>query len=293
VPVALFFVGPIVLGVVHVAADVRYLVLRRAPPRALLAISAAIALAVTALRAAVATHHVSPAHGDAMDVALGAAWIGIALGAAVRDARRIVVGAPAFLAVAALLVANARVVELALAHAHNVVALGAWLLLFRGRRRRNWAIAPLALVVALAAVLLSGATLPWTFARGGLVAFGEHAERLGAWLAPGVRVDRAVAVATTFVFLQGVHYAAWTGWIPQDDLRTEGTPTFRMTVRSLLADFGPVALAIIALVALAFVGAAAFDIRQSVYWYMNLARAHAWLELAFLAYFAARRGAAA
>jgi hypothetical protein len=159
----------------------------------------------------------------------------------------------------------------------------AWLVLFR--RRPGWAVIPLLLIVGLAAVLLSGAYLPWTFRHGGFAAFGVHVEDLGRWLAPGARPGLAVGLAMTFVFLQGVHYAAWTGWIPQDDLRTEGTPTFRMSVRSLLADFGPLALGLVVTLALAFAGMALWDIHRSFTWYMSLAKSHAWFECAFLVYF--------
>jgi hypothetical protein len=94
----------------------------------------------------------------------------------------------------------------------------------------------------------------------------------------------------TFVFLQGVHYATWTGWIPQDDLRTEGTPTFRMSVRALLADFGPVAFGLIVLAAVVFAGLALWDIHRSFTWYMNLAKSHGWFECAMLAYLLVRGG---
>jgi len=283
-PVALFFVGPVLFGVAHLAADVRYLVLRQAPPRALLAGSVALAAALTATRAAVGLRHLSAPRGNQVDVAVGMLWIGFALAVALRGRLRLgLVVAPFFLALAGYFLAHAREVGLALVHLHNVIALVAWLVLFRSRA--GWAILPLALVVALSAVLLSGAYLPWTAAHGGLLTFGAHAEQLGAWLAPGLSLERGVALAVTFVFLQGVHYATWTGWIPQDDLRTQGAPTFRMTVRTLRSDFGSLALAGIALLALAFVGVAVWDVRQSVAWYMNLSKAHAWFECAFLAYF--------
>ncbi len=95
----------------------------------------------------------------------------------------------------------------------------------------------------------------------------------------------------TFVFLQSVHYAVWTGWIPQECLPGEGTPTFRMTVRSLARDFGWQGLALIAVVTLGFAIAAGGHLRQSVAWYMTLARAHVWFELAVFVYLVGRREA--
>ena len=286
-PIALFFLGPVLFGVVHLAADIRYLVLRRSPPRALLVTSVVLATALTAVRVGVGMHAIRTAQGERLDVALGMTWIGFALFCALRRrAQKVALTVPlflGFLGVGTVLFLNARLVGLVLIHLHNVIALLAWLVLFR--RRLSWTMMPLALVVVLAAVLLSGSALPWTFEHGGLLAFGFHAERLAAWLAPGVAINLAVALTVCFVFLQGVHYAAWIGWIPQDDLRVEGTPTFRMTVRALIADFGPRALALILVAALAFVGVALWDIRTSVSWYMNIAKSHAWFECAFLAYF--------
>ncbi len=287
-PVALFFVGPVLLGVVHLAADVRYLVLHRAPPRGLLVASLAIAIALTVVRVLASAHLVSARGADTADVVLGTAWIGLALVFAFAgDVRRLLLVGPLFVGVATFLVHHARLVELTLIHLHNVVALVAWLVLFR--RRPGWAVVPLAGVVALAAMLLSGASLPWTFDHGGATAFGVSLGGLAAWVAPGVNPRTGVALAVTFVFLQGVHYAAWTGWIPQDDLPGEGTPTFRMSARSLLADFGAVGLGLVVVAAVAVAGAAAWDLPMAGSGYMTLAKSHGWFELAFLLYFVAKR----
>jgi hypothetical protein len=310
-PVALFFVGPVLFGVVHLAADVRYLVVRRAPPRALLLASAAFALAITAVEVGLRLRLVHARSADPIEVGLGLGWIGFAFAlsagerirsvrsaidskgenAGVRHARRpvaVLAVSTALFAAAWFFVAHARAFGVALIHLHNFVAIAAWLLLFRRPGRAGWTFVPLALVVGFSAVLLSGAGLPWTFAHGGLAAFGTHAERLGAWLAPGARPELGVAVVATFVFLQGVHYAAWTGWIPQDDWRPEGTPTYRMTVRNLRKDFGSVGLTLIMIAAVTFVGLAVWNMNESVGWYMTLAKSHAWFEGAFLAYFLLR-----
>jgi hypothetical protein len=194
-----------------------------------------------------------------------------------------------FVGPAFFLFLHARLVAILLVHLHNVMALLVWLVMFR--RRPGWAIVPLVLVVGFAAVLLSGAYLPWTLDHGGSLAFGVRVETLGAWLAPGVRPGLGVGLAMTFVFLQGVHYAAWTGWIPQDDLPNERTPTYRMSVRALLADFGPITLGLVGIGALAFaVFAVGWDIHRSFTWYMTLAKSHAWFEFAFFAYFLASGG---
>jgi hypothetical protein len=58
-----------------------------------------------------------------------------------------------------------------------------------------------------------------------------------------------------------------------------------MSVRALAKDFGPIVLPLIVVTALAFVGLAFWNVRESLRWYMTLATSHAWFECAFLAYF--------
>jgi hypothetical protein len=211
IPVALFFLGPVLFGVAHLAADVRYLALQRAPPRALVVASVVLALALTAVRAAAGFRLVRIPIADQIDVVLGMVWVALALGLALSrsSARKVAFVAPAFLLVAATVVTHPRLAGLVLVHAHNVIAVVAWLVLFR--RRPAWTVVPLLLMVIFAAVLLSGLTLPWAFEHGGMLAFGTRVERLGAWMTPGLSAELGAAVATTFVFMQGVHYAVWIG----------------------------------------------------------------------------------
>jgi hypothetical protein len=61
-----------------------------------------------------------------------------------------------------------------------------------------------------------------------------------------------------------------------------------MTARSLVIDFGVPALLILGALALALLGAAAFNPRHAVSTYMSLATFHGYFEIAILAYFAAR-----
>jgi hypothetical protein len=286
-PVALYFLGPVVFGVIHLAADVRYLVLRVTPPRLLLWASLALAVGLTAVRLCVGLHVANVTLGARVDMALGAIWIGLALVLRLRDApRKLALAVPLLVVGTTAMLIYAVVFDLVLTHLHNLIAFVMWLGLFR--RRLTWTIVPVVLVVAATAILLSGAFLPWTTHHGGLMAFGQRAARLGSGFLPGATPRVASALACAFVFLQSVHYAIWTGWIPQDCLRGEGTPTFRMTARSLLADFGPVALTCIVCATLGFAVLAAWHMRQSVGWYITLARAHVWFELAVLAYFIGR-----
>jgi hypothetical protein len=285
-PVAMYFVGPVLFGVVHIAAGVRYLVLRLAVPRAFLVGSLVLGALLTLVRLCIGMHVANATLGARADTAIGVGWVALGLLLRVRDwPSRLAVSAGA-LGVGWIVVAHALLVDLLLVHLHNVAAFVIWVVLFRARR--GWAYAPVVLAVLGVLLLASGVALPWTRQHDGLLAFGARASRLAAGLTPGARPELAAALLGVLVFLQSVHYAVWTSWIPQDCLVGEGTPTFRMSVRSLVADFGPVALTLIVLAVLAFAVAAVVDVRLSVSWYMALARAHVWLELAVLAYFAGR-----
>ena len=288
-PVALYFVGPLVLGVAHLAADVRYLVLRTPLPAALLRASAGLALAIAATRAATAGGLVPGAYGTRVDVLLGASWVVTAL--VFRFRSRPVVATLATAAVvflAALAISRPRAAELALTHGHNVIAFVLWIALFR--RKLGWGALPIVAVIAATLLLLTGACQSFTLHHGGMAAFGVSAQRLAASFAPGVGAELGLSITMTLVFLQAVHYGVWTGLVPQECLRGEGSPTFRMTARSLVADFRPWGVAAIAAVMAGFVAVACRDLRGSVAWYMTLARPHVWLELAMLAFLVGRRG---
>jgi hypothetical protein len=286
-PVALFFVGPTVFGVAHLAADARYLVLRQRIPRGLIAVSVLAAVTIVALRA-LSVGHVLRIPVDAWEVSVGTVWILAALAFAARDPRSVLRLAWAGLFVAllaGLALTHVRATTLVLTHGHNLVAVGVWLVLYR--RRRAWAAVPVLVLTLLGVAVLSGA-VPFSRAS----AFGTHLASLGAGLAPGASLPIAARVVVLFVFLQGVHYATWLGWIPQDDLRTEGTPTFRMTARGLVSDFGVAGVTLVVVVALGLALLGLFRAHEALTTYLTLARFHGWLELAMLAFlFVGRRPA--
>lgn len=286
-PVWLFVLGPVVLGVPHLAADVRYLVLRRGVARVVVALACAASAVVLVLRALEVAHVRVPEAGR-VELLVAAAWIGGALVAGARErGRRWPLLALAPLAVLALHASShAWLTRVVLAQAHNVVGVGAWLLLFR--RHRRSALVPLAAIATGVALLLSGCTLTWTMGADGLEGLGVSLWRVGSFLAPGGSPTTGAAAVLVFVFLQAVHYAAWLAWIPQEELPGQGTFTFRMTGRALLRDLGITGLALAVAAAAVLAGAAAVDARAAVNAYMSLAAFHAYLELAMLAYFAAR-----
>ncbi|GAC1351311.1 MAG: hypothetical protein NVS3B20_10460 [Polyangiales bacterium] len=161
---------------------------------------------------------------------------------------------------------------------HNLIAVVTWLVVFR--RRRLPALVPLLSLVACVIALVSLPNLAGWWApclqRGDLdlvrVAAVNHGDRI------------ARTSMRLFVFLQSIHYAIWLTIIPQEDVRGEGTLTFRMSVRSLFADFTSLGLVLIA-VLVVFVGFGAMRNLQKTHdLLLTLATFHVYLELAVLAF---------
>lgn len=282
-PAAAFVLAPLAFGVPHVASDVRYLVVRRRIPRAsavVVALGSALLVAMAALELAGA------APRSAATVEMGLAW-GLVATLAVAGAlasRALARSLPVLGVVAALgaaSFAHPTLARLAFAHLHNVAAVVVWVVLFRRTRRAT--LAPLLLAAAAALLVARGAVPIAT-----LSAFGLHLYAIADVMAPGVRPDVAVALTLLFVFLQSLHYSVWLGLVPQEDLRAEGTLSFRMSLRSMVRDFGPRGLGAVAVAWAAIVALSFANVHRAREAYVALASFHGWLELAMLAYFVAR-----
>ncbi|MGH7284401.1 MAG: hypothetical protein ACRELY_22985 [Polyangiaceae bacterium] len=287
-PLWLFVLGPIVLGIPHLASDARYLLIRQRVAREIVFVSIAAALVFVGIQT-LSIFHAAPAHWTGLEIVTATAWIGaaVAAGARERKNRALLFWLVPLVAFGAFATWHAAMTRIVFAHLHNVIGVTAWILLFR--KNRKAAILPALALVLGVGLLVSGAT--FALSANAFRGFGFDLSVIGRSLAPGASPSLAAGAALSFVFLQSVHYAAWLVWIPQDNLPGQGTFTFRMTARSLRADFGIALLVLIAALALALAGAAAFDPHQAVRTYMSLATFHGYFEIAILAYFAARQDA--
>jgi hypothetical protein len=279
-PGVLFAVGPAVFGVAHVAADARYLVLRRALPRWWVTTIGAGCFALFALRV---LEGLFPGRWPfaATEAAIGWTWAFggvVAAYVATRTAsaaRRALLAAPVLAALGAAAIAHPQVARLVFAHVHNVVAIALWFFLFRARRQ--FALPALALLAVFTFVLASGLAAPFVD-FGGANASRLVDESLFAW--PAWMPQRvALGLGLAFVMLQAVHYAVWLAFIPQDDLRAEGTMSFRMSLRAVARDLPPGLLAVTVIAALAVFGASFVDVHRTRQLYMSLAAFHGYLEL--------------
>ena len=280
-PGVLFVAGPALFGVAHVASDVRYLVLRRELPRWWVTALVAGCLALFALRGLEATFPGGWPFA-ATEVGLGWAWALAGVGAAVaaspssRSIRRGLLVTPAILIALGAALVRPTLARLVFAHLHNLVGIGLWLLLFR--RSRRFALPAVALLALAVALCVSGRVLPAVHLGGpGAARFVD--EMMFAW--PSWMPARtALGLGLAFVMLQAVHYSVWLAWIPQEDLRGQGTLSFRMSLRSLLRDLGPVWLGLTALIACAVLAASFVDAARTRQLYLSLSGFHGYLELA-------------
>lgn len=299
-PSFLIALAPLALGVPHLAADVRYLLLRRTSPRWWLAVSAGFALALVALRAlAEAKLRIAPSL--AFEQGVASAWVLVgALGGCVAArgvapvdasaarpgiARRGVALAVAA-GVAAFAIAAPGAFRMTLLHGHNLIAVAVWALMFRRGGRLGWL--PVAMVLVGAGLLASGALLRVTLQHGALSVAGLHLFVAADWLGPGLSDSAAIAVATSFAFLQSVHYAIWLVGVPSGDRPGEGGRSWRAAGRELIRDFTAPGLAIIVALALLVAAAGIVHTGPTRRLFLSLATFHGWLELAALAYLFAR-----
>lgn len=269
-PAHTYAIAPLVLGVPHVLADVRYLVVKPGlHRRAWLAVLAGIPLVVSATTW-------QPAVGLSASVV-------VALLARGPLARRLAVAS-----VAAVVVASAAVwprdAALAMVHLHNVVGAVFLLVVFT---RRRW----LEAVPVLAFLLVAGALVLGVFDDALLRPFALRAPEGADPVATTVAVIAPLAdpllglrVVALFVFAQGVHYVAWLRLVPELARGRRGLRSFSSSARAIVADLGPWVLGASALACLVL-GAVVFtrslgDARSV---YLTMAAFHGPLELAVLA----------
>ncbi len=278
-PVTMFLWGPLVLGVPHLVADVRYLVLRPYSPT----LQRWRDLSVAALLIAAAWYSSSLA-----SVQIGGAAVLVALALTPLSAHtaRALLRRAAWLAAAVALYVvvwrNPLMSLYVLLHGHNVVAILLFTVVF-GRGRARWLV-PLVAAVG-AALILSGAVDHWLSVR--------QLDEFTGYLLPTSALDAwsptmCARVAVSFVFLQSVHYTIWLRLIPEQARQRNGMRSFTASLRALQHDFGAVVVWGIVAVAVALIAFGMHNALDARQWYLRIAGSHAYLELAFLARWAAR-----
>lgn len=261
-PLLLLALGPIVLGVPHLVADVRYCVVRPGWHR-----DRGLWLAAVPVVAV----------GFGAPVAVGLAGVGVAIVTARASTARRLVGLALLGGLVLVAASVGRWFDVALTHLHNAIAVALWLA-WRPRMRR-WHLVPLALLVGCTAVLVVWPRVDGFVALDLGVPLRSHF----AQLAPGVPTALALPLVVSFAFLQSVHYALWLRVVPEEDRERPTPRTFRASLVALDRDLGRPIVRLALVAALALATWAAIDLFAARLGYLRFARFHAVLELCVLA----------
>jgi hypothetical protein len=272
-PGAWFLWAPLVLGIPHVVADIRYLLL---PPYRRVSLRARDAVLIVGLAALAVASSQQVGAAAVIGAAVVAGAVVLAPGRGRGRLLALAGCAPLVWAAWSWPIGTIYVVV----HAHNAVALGVFAALTR-RARVRWALPAAALAVAMA--VLAGA-LDGVVPRAAL-------DDIAGYVLPESALERwspalCARIALSFVFLQGVHYAIWLRLIPAALRTRAGMRGFGASVRALERELtapvvAAIAAAAVALPVLACVGVWAPGTLRDAY--LQVAGGHAYLELAVLA----------
>jgi hypothetical protein len=269
IPVLMVVLAPILLGVPHLVADLRYLVMKpRLYRRPALVLLVGVPLAITWVR-------------PTMDVGL-LAVLGAILGARGAWPRKLLLAA-AFACAYALVLLHPYASTMLLLHGHHAVAFVIFLVVFA--RSVRHALAPTLLFAAFSLALALGAfdVLLQRPAALFTVSSGTGVERAISELSPFPDFTMGMRFLALFVFAQSVHYGLWLRLIPEEARERPGLRSFSSSFRALVKDTGwPLVVLALGAMALFFV-LAARSFHEARYAYLHLAAFHGYLELACLA----------
>jgi hypothetical protein len=267
-PLLLFSLGPLLLGIPHLMADIRYLVLKpqlNKEPRRAIAIAIPLLMVVVFPRP---------------EIGLLAAFLGT-LTSPVSNSRKLAVAVPI-----AVIGGVAHIfpyfTSLAIVHLHNVVAIVFALVLLRPIHNRRWKwIMPIGTYAGGSLALLSGVCDRWLDATMASAGSWMNLSIVTTWYSPsGTAPIIALRVFAWFVFSQSVHYACWLRLIP-DALRERATTR---SFRASLRDFSRSGVCVLAIAAvLLLVYAVKLGLEPARLRYLKIAIFHSYLEFAVIA----------
>lgn len=279
VPLHLLAIGPLVLGVPHLVADVRYLVL---PTQIWRRGLAAVAIGAPLLGLAL-TRDLR----WGMIAVLGAALVAPAAAGVARARVALARGLAVAMGLALLYCAHRARNETAfvLLHAHNLVAIS-WLFLLGPRRRSPWPLLATAAFALATAAIFGGAFDAVAFRLGtmdGVPRATSLDEQILLLAPPGASPREAVRWVLFFAFAQSVHYGVWLRVIPDQARPSATARSFAQSARVLVRQLGLPLCALAAALAVALGVYAAFAPHAARFLYLRVALFHGFLELAAFA----------
>lgn len=266
-PLVMLALGPLLLGVPHLLADVRYLVARPGLHRR---------------RGAWLVGALVVASSVFMDLRWGVGGVVLAVVLAQGRWHRRMLGLGVAAAALVSLFLWSGSATLSIGHLHNAVAVVLWLLLGSALHGTPWMArwARLATVVPVGlfgTALLLGAGEGWTGPALG-PALRYHAQTL----APVSDPDLAVRWVRFFAFAQAVHYGLWLRVVPEECRHRPAPRSWRASWKALRSDLGDRLLAAFTLVTVGLAVWGCFDVIAARAGYLRLALFHGPLELVVL-----------
>lgn len=265
-PVVMLVLGPLVWGIPHVLADLRYLVTRpglHKRPLALGAMGAGILAA-----------------GLGLGVRGGLIGAALALLVAKASWSRKFLGLAIVGFFFALAQQSGYVADIVFAHAHNLVAVVLWWAWRPRQTKLHWipialfALCGAAIALNLVAPLLAltgGSEAPWT---------GLSMRYLCWTLTPDPNDAFALRLVLLYAFAQSVHYIVWLRLMPEDDRPSKTPRSYRQSFHALTKDLGSLILWASVIGALGLIGWAFAGPGAARDGYLRLAFFHGHLELA-------------
>ncbi|MEC9466127.1 MAG: hypothetical protein VX834_10100 [Myxococcota bacterium] len=267
-PIWLLALGPIVWGVPHVMADIRYMVIQPGLHRGRwLAAGAAVGVIWAG------------AGGGLWATGWTIMVLATCLG---TDLWRSLVMGMAGLALAGLGHFYPWVSVVVFLHLHNFVAFGIWWHWRRRMTRWHWMTG--GLVLTAMTLIVGGAWDGWSAMEIGVALWpqGFSPEACRQMLAPGLSPLWGDRVVMLFAFAQSLHYLVWLRLVPEDARRQPTPPSFVSSYRRLVRDFSGLILAGFALAVVGLILWASLDLSAARSQYLHLAAFHGYMELVAL-----------
>ena len=163
-------------------------------------------------------------------------------------------------------------------HVHNLVALWLW---WHWRTRALWEAIPLFLCLTLLVLLFLIPPAPDVFLWAPPQL--DHHYFVTS-LVPQILNEYADGLILSYAFLQSVHYLVWLRLIPEDARAQPSPRTFNKSLQYLKKDFGSLLFYSFLIGMVMLMAYACFDPKQARINYLTLISFHAFLELSFICY---------
>jgi hypothetical protein len=256
---SLFLWAPLLLGVPHLAADIRYLLLDPYRPTPLRMRDGAVAVLLAASFVWQA-QMLAPPHGSPL---LRAAAIG-SIGIVCFVAHQFPVGS-----------------SYMLLHGHNAIAIIFLIAMPHRRRQASFAAKwSLPFAIGVAALLMMTGVFDAALQIAKVETVTQYVlppSVVATW--PPIVSTRIVAL---FVFMQSMHYTIWLRLIPEIVRPRAGMRSFDASLRALRQDVGSWAIVAIAVLSTLFIVLGLVNTSMARDWYLRCAGFHAYLEIAIL-----------